>query len=148
MRGPIYVHGITVTLAAAAQAGLPNGNNESHSGNTNIDWHKAYTPTYIPKGYEISNSINSDSLKEIEFKNSQDSLITYMELGEGNKPALDTENASVFESVNINGHEGTVVVKDSLATIIWEANDHMLMIRGQIEKDTVIKMAEGVKYID
>ncbi len=75
-------------------------------------------------------------------------MITYTELSEGNKPALDTENASVFETVSINGHEGTVVVKNSLVTIIWTMNDRMFMIRGQTEKDTAVKMAEEVKYID
>ncbi len=37
-------------------------------------------------------------------------MITYMELSAGHKPAVDTENASVFEAVIINGHEGTLVV--------------------------------------
>lgn len=44
-------------------------------------------------------------------------LITYMELSEGNNPAVDTENASVFKPISINGHEGTLVVKNSMVTI-------------------------------
>ena len=61
---------------------------------------------------------------------------------------MDTENASAFEAVSINGHEGALVVKNSLVTIIWAMEDRMFMIRGEIEKDMVIKMAEGVKYLD
>ena len=127
---------------------LQNNDNGSDGGSTTVDWRKAYVPTYIPAGYEVSASSNNERLREIEFKNPQDSLITYMELSEGNKPALDTENAAVFETVNINGHEGTLVAKDSLVTIIWQMNNRMFMIRGQTEKDTVVKMAEGVKYIE
>ncbi len=113
-----------------------------------IDWHQAYVPTYIPDGYEISATSQNENYKKIEFTNPQGSLITYMELSAGHKPAVDTENASVFEAVIINGHEGTLVVKNSMATIIWSMHDRMFIIRGQMEKDTAVKMAEGVKYID
>ncbi len=115
---------------------------------TAIDWHQAYVPTYIPDGYEVNAISDSEPLKRIEFKSPQGALITYMELSEGNKSALDTENASAFEPVSINGHEGTVVVKNSLVTVIWTMSDRIFMIRGQMEKDTAVKMAEGVKYID
>lgn len=60
-----------------------------------------------------------------------------------------SKNTSIFfEAVSINGHEGTVVVKNSLVTIIWAMNDRMFTIRGEMEKDTAVKMAEGFKYID
>ena len=127
---------------------LQDSSSGSENGSTIIDWHQAYAPTYIPDGYEVSAISDSKLLRAIEFKNPQGSLITYTELDAGSKPALDTENASVFEKVNINGYQGTVVVKDSLTTIIWAMNDRMFMIRGEMEKDTAIKMAEGVKYID
>ncbi len=127
---------------------LQNNDNVSNGSSTTVDWHSAYVPTYIPPEYEVSASSNGELLRRIEFKNQQGSLITYMELSEGNKPALDTENVSVFETVSINGQEGTLVVKDSLVTIIWEMNARMFMIRGQTDKDTAVKMAEGVKYID
>ncbi|TEB11196.1 DUF4367 domain-containing protein [Pelotomaculum propionicicum] len=127
---------------------LKDSSSGSEGSSTTIDWHKAYVPTYIPDGYEVSAISNSEPLKRIEFKNPQGVLITYMELSEGNKPALDTENASAFEPVSINGHEGSLIVKNSLVTVIWAMNDRMFMIRGQMEKDTAVKMAEGVKYID
>jgi hypothetical protein len=113
-----------------------------------IDWHKAYAPTYIPTGFEVSAVLPGEFFKKIEFKNSRGSLITYMELSEGSKPHLDTENASVCEATNINGHKGMVVVKNSLVTVIWAMNDRMFIIQGQTDKDTALKIAEGVKYIE
>jgi len=127
---------------------LKDSSSGSEGNSAPIDWHKAYVPTYIPDGYEVSAISNSESLKRIEFKNPQGMFITYMEISEGNKPALDTENASAFKPVSINGHEGSLIVKNSLVTVIWAMNDRMFMIRGQMEKDTAVKMAEGVKYID
>lgn len=115
---------------------------------TTIGWHQAYVPTYIPDGYEVSTTSQNESYKKIEFTNSQGSLITYMELNAGHKPAVDTENNSVFETIDINGYKGTVVVKNSLMTVIWAMNGRMFMIQGKIDKDTAIKMARGVKYVD
>ncbi|AGL03325.1 hypothetical protein [Desulfoscipio gibsoniae] len=35
----------------------------------------------------------------------------------------------ILKIVNINGHERTFVLKDSLVTIIWEMDNHMFMIK-------------------
>ncbi|MCB8818102.1 DUF4367 domain-containing protein [Desulfosporosinus shakirovi] len=127
---------------------LKESDSGSDNGGSVVGWTNAYVPTYIPDGYKVSNSSNGKLLKKIEFKNQQGSLITYTELSEGSSPALDTENASDFETVSINGHKGTLAVKNSLVTIIWEMNNGMFMIRAQTSKDTAMKMAEGVKYVD
>lgn len=119
-----------------------------NGGSAIVDWHNAYAPTFIPAGYEVNAVSTGQYSKSIEFKNKQGLLINYMELSEDSKPQLDTENASNMETININGHEGKLIVKDSLVTIIWPMNDHMYIIRGQMEKDTAVKIAEGVKYID
>lgn len=122
----------------------------SEGGGTPVDWHQAYVPTYIPDGYKVCAATKNEQSKIIEFKNPQGTSITYMELTQDSKTQLDTENASAFEAVSINGHEGTIAVKNSLVSIIWAMNDHMFMIRGKIkiEKDLAVKMAEGVKFID
>jgi len=115
---------------------------------TIVDWHKAYVPTFIPPGYEVNAVSAGQYAKSIEFKNKQGLLITYMELSEGSKPQLDTENASTIKTINVNGHEGKLIVKGSLVTVIWPMNDHMYIIRGQMEEETALKIAEGVKYIN
>lgn len=127
---------------------LQDSSSGLEDGGTTIDWHQAYVPTYMPEGYEISAISDGKLSKTIEFINGQGSLITYMELSASAKPAVDTENASVFKRVSVNGHKGSMVVKKSLVTVIWAMNDRMFMIRGQIDQDLAIKMAEGVKYIN
>ena len=123
-------------------------NSGSEDGNATIDWRQAYVPTYIPDGYEISTARKEERSRIIEFQNPQGESITYMELMQGSKPHLDTENASDLDTVSINGREGTLVAKKSLVTLIWAMNDSMFIIRGQIDKNTAVKMAGGVKYID
>jgi hypothetical protein len=123
-------------------------NSGSEGGSVTIDWHQSYIPTYIPDGYEISTARKEERSRIIEFQNPQGESITYMELMQGSKPHLDTENASDLDTVSINGREGTLVAKGSSVTLIWAMNDSMFIVRGQIDKNTAVKMAEGVKYID
>ncbi len=127
---------------------LKESENNSYSETPAVNWSKSYVPTYIPEGYEVSSISDGSLSKIIEFVNSQGSLITYMELSEGNKILLDTENASDFETIKINEHEGSMVMKNFLVTIIWAMDERMFLIRGEVEKNAVIKMAEGVKYVD
>jgi len=117
-------------------------------GNTIIDWRQAYVPTYIPEGYEVNTTSQNDNYKKIEFKNAQGSIINYMELSSAHQPTVDTENADLFETITINGHEGALVVKNSLVTVIWAMNDRIFIIQGKIDRDMAVKMAEGVKYIE
>lgn len=120
----------------------------SKGGGATIDWHQAYIPTYIPDGYEISTARKDERSRVIEFQNPQGASITYMELMQGSKPHVDTENASDLETVSINGFEGTLVAKGSSVTLIWAMNDSMFIISGQIGKDTAVQIAEGVKYVE
>lgn len=127
---------------------LQDSSSNSEGSSETVDWHQAYVPTYIPEGYEVSATVQNENYINIEFTDLQGSLISYMELSADSTPALDTKNASAFEKISINEHEGTIVVKNSLVTVIWSMDERMFMIRGEIEKETAVKMAEGVKYID
>ncbi|MHB8076729.1 DUF4367 domain-containing protein [Desulfosporosinus fructosivorans] len=84
-----------------------------------VNWTKAYVPTYIPEGYKVSNVSNDEFVKKIVFENQQGSLILYTELSEGNSHGVDTENASVLKPITINGHEGTLVIKNSMVLQLY-----------------------------
>jgi len=127
---------------------LKDSSGVAEGGDTIADWRQAYVPTYIPEGFEVSDVFEGKLSKDIEFKNAQGSLINYMELSESTKTAVDTENADLFETITINGHEGALVVKNSLVTVIWAMNDRIFIIQGKIDRDMAVKMAEGVKYIE
>lgn len=120
----------------------------SEGNHTIVGWRQAYVPTYMPDGYEIYAAKKNELSSIIEFRNPQGASINYIELSQSSKTALDTENAAVFETVSINGHEGTVVGKNDLITVIWAMDDRMFIIQGKINKDTALKIAGGVKYID
>ncbi|MDO0825738.1 DUF4367 domain-containing protein [Desulfosporosinus nitroreducens] len=127
---------------------LKESENGLKGSNAVVNWSQAYVPTYIPEGYKATNISKGKIHNEIQFKNEQGGLITYTELIEGNRPALDTENALVTKTVDINGQEGTLVEKNSVVTIIWEMNSRIFMIRAQTDQDVAMKISEGVKYIN
>ncbi|EHL07521.1 hypothetical protein HMPREF0322_01872 [Desulfitobacterium hafniense DP7] len=113
-----------------------------------VNWTKAYVPTYIPEGYEVSKVSNGTFVKTIVFSDQQDSTISYSELREGSELALDTENADKFEAIDINGHQGRLIVKNSVVTIVWEMDGCMFWIYSQSDEDIVIKIARSVKYVE
>lgn len=117
-------------------------------GNLVVNWTNTYVPTYIPEGFKVSNISSSESYKRIIFQNQQDkSHIIYTELSGTNSPGVDTEDASEFETVSIKGRKGTLMVKDSMVTIVWEMDNRILMVQSQTSKDTAMKIAEGVSYV-
>lgn len=127
---------------------LKENENDSTGGSPVVNWNKAYVPTYIPDGYELSNTFHSEFVKKLVFKDQQDSLIIYTELSEANSPGVDTEKASALKTISINGHKGTLVVKNSMVTIVWAIGNSMFTLQSGTSEETAIKIAEGVKYID
>lgn len=127
---------------------LKESESDLKGGDGVVNWSQAYVPTYLPEGYKAINISKGKIYNEIQFKNEQGRLITYTELTVGNRPALDTENAAVIKTVDINGHEGMLVEKNSLVTILWEMDGRIFMIRAQTDQDVTMMIAEGVKYIN
>lgn len=113
-----------------------------------VNWTNTYVPTYIPDGYEVSSMTYNDSIKKLIFESSDDnSLITYTEYDSINNIAIDIEGASLIEKININGHNGTLSIRDSVTSIAWTTDNHLFSIQGQISKVEAIKIAEGVKFV-
>ena len=92
-----------------------------------VNWHNAYVPTYIPKGYKIYNITNTKDLRCIDYINTEDDIITFCELNDSIENTIDTENASLIKNVDINGNEALLVVKDDTVSIAWSNNIKIFM---------------------
>jgi hypothetical protein len=114
-----------------------------------IEWTNSYAPTYVPEGYEVSNDYFSDTLKKLIFstKQNENSYILYAEYSSSNSLAVDTEQASLVETVKINDTTGTAVTKGSLISIIWEMDSHMFVVEGTVGTEELIKIAESIKFL-
>lgn len=127
---------------------IKDDDNSTNNSAPVVNWSNAYVPTYIPDGYEASKISDNGFTKAIIYANQQGSTISYSELSVDSELALDTENADKFESLDINNHQGTLIVKNSVTTIVWQMDDRMFLIHSQTDEDIVIKVARSVKFIE
>lgn len=117
-------------------------------GNLTINWDNEYVPAYIPEGYEFSKVSTSESFKNIVYTNADDQSIIYSIYSSMNNVAVDSENASRIETIEIGENTGTLIVKDSLSSVVWEMDNRLLIIQGEISADDAVKMAESVTLAD
>ena len=125
---------------------LKDGSANNGNNSLVINWTNAYAPTFIPDGYEVSSMSIGQLHREISYV-SDASYIYYTELDKSSGSTIDTENADHVETVDINGHEGALVVKNEWVTVVWAVDERLFRIRVQTDIDTAIKIAEGVRYI-
>ena len=114
-----------------------------------VNWTNTYLPTYIPTGYEVDSLTYTDPLKEITYSNqkNKDLYIYFTEYDSSNNLQIDTEKASVLKTVYVNGHKGTLVVKNSLTTVVWEMDSHIFTIQTTESSTVAMKIAQNVKFI-
>ena len=128
---------------------LKDNNGDSDTDRSAVNWTDAFVPTYVPEGYTATDISSNELSKRILFENEKKNLtIIYMELGSSSNLAVDTENASVMKTVKINGHDGTLIVKEPMVSVVWDMNNAMFLIQGQESVDETLKMAEGVKFVN
>lgn len=113
-----------------------------------INWTDAYIPTYIPDGYEISDVTNLSSIKGITYNNAEGNVILYKEFSSNTNVAVDSEDASRVETIEINGRTGTLIVKNSLVSVVWEMDGKLFLIQADTSVDETVKIAEGIKFAD
>lgn len=115
-----------------------------------VDWENTYAPTYIPNDFEVSSMSNKDNYKKVIFKSKQNEHL-YIRYLENSKESMfiaaDSEDASLVKTVNINGYYGTLMVKNTTATVAWEMNNKLYTVETNLDKDEAMKIAENVKFI-
>ncbi|MGF7144487.1 hypothetical protein HNQ56_002918 [Anaerotaenia torta] len=127
---------------------LNDNSTEDADGKLIINWTNAYVPAYVPKGYGVDSISYSNAVKKIVFTNQTgDSAIIYSQYEASMDVLIDTENASLAETIEINGYEGILIVKDPVATIVLERENHIFTVQGEIERSEIIKMAEGIEFV-
>lgn len=128
---------------------LNESENKVKDENLTVHWKNAFVPTYIPAGFEADSLSYTDSIKSITFhqKNNKKKYIVYSEYDASHDVELDTENASLIKTVQIQGHKGTLVIKNSIATVSWEMDKRIFTINANIDGGEIIKMAENVNFV-
>ena len=124
---------------------LEEGNKEV-GGVRIVDWTNTYIPTYIPEGYTLESSDNSDTMKSIILENEDGHIIDYAMYTEDVNFNYDTEGAAV-QDIKVNGEEGMLIIKENHYCIVWKQDSLIFIVRTQINEKETLKIAEKVKYI-
>ena len=128
---------------------IKNNASESSGEKLTVNWTNTYLPTYIPAGYEVDSFTYTEPLKEITYRSqkNKNSLIDFSENDSSNNVEIDTENASELKTVFVNGHKGTLVVKNSQTTVAWEMDNHIFVVCTEESMEETLKIAQNVKFI-
>lgn len=103
-----------------------------------------YIPGYIPKGFNIENIIKQNGETIIVFKNGNSSSLVFEQSSDLNRDYMvDTENAEI-ETMEIQGWEAMVITKDKIITILWDNNERLFNVYGQISKEDILKFCESI----
>lgn len=114
-----------------------------------VNWTNTYLPTYIPKGYEVDSLTYTEPLKEITYSNpkNKNAYVYFTEYDPSNNLQVDTENAAVVKTVSVNGNKGTLIIKNSLTTIVWKMGHNIFTIQSTETETETMKIAQYVKFI-
>ena len=109
-----------------------------------------YEITYIPDGFYHHSELQTEHFNMQEFKNDDEALVSVqITHSHGNMiSSMDTENADVVEEITINGNNGLLVVKGQrihIETYDEIEMDYFDVVCLKVDKETVIKIAEGIK---
>ncbi len=103
-----------------------------------------YIPGYIPKNFNIENIIKQNGETIIVFKDGNSSSLIFEQSSDLNRDYMvDTENAEI-ETMKIQGWEATVISKDKITTILWDNNEIMFNVYGQISNEEIFMFCESI----
>ncbi len=120
----------------------PNRNNQS--GDPLAEW-KAYTPSYIPEGFEVTNQSTDDYSSFIRYSNEKGKnfrIIQTMAGGAGT--SLDTEGVE-GEYINVNGTEIFYYDNKDENHLFFKKGVTLIFIHGNISKDELLKIAVSMR---
>lgn len=112
------------------------------------DSNRKYVFNYIPDGFSERLYETSDDLTRIYFVNIDNKQSYILVNISENKRLIsaDTENAQEIASIDINGHIGEIILKNSIYTLVWtdESTATTYLLQSGLDKEEIIKIAEQI----
>ena len=103
------------------------------------------TVGYIPKGFELNESIVEDKHIAYKYVSNTNKFFTVTKQASSNEVDLNTESIECKRLI-INGNTYLYYLSENnMSNIIWNANDYIYRVNGLISKDELLKIAENVK---
>ncbi|MBE6687439.1 MAG: DUF4367 domain-containing protein [Ruminococcaceae bacterium] len=104
--------------------------------------------TYIPDGFELYENRENEIKREYSYKTTEGKeLLIRFSIAETGDYTVDSERLTK-EKVTINGNDGFLFYneKSIQGSILWGNEVYMCYVNGNISRNELIRVAEGVKY--
>ena len=98
---------------------------------------------YVPDGFILTDTTESKSNYDITYYNANKYFYISKSIVPGTM-SIDTENAKT-EYIDIKGNEAFMSIKPNQIILIWVNNDILYKVYGNIDRETVIKIAENME---
>lgn len=103
-------------------------------------------PTYIPADYELESEYNDEIVHEKVYINSdQSATIAYMQRINDESIFQANTEGIVYENISIGKYQGVKYSNKGNNTVMFNTDDFIFVITGQIEASEIIKIAESIK---
>ncbi len=107
------------------------------------DW-VPYYPTYLPKGYTLTDTHKLNDIITLLYKNSNNNEISFSQSSMHSQLQLDSENGKLVE-VDISGNKGNLIIKSDISILCWTDGVMFFLIQGNVEKSQLLRIAESVQ---
>lgn len=106
------------------------------------DW-SGYLPSYIPYGFKVVKTEESDMSNVIYYSNEQGQSIRFTQHRSNDTDLrIDTEDA-IVKNISLNNIDALLAEKQGLVTIVWK-KEFLFALIGEADKAEMIKMAESI----
>ena len=108
------------------------------------EWIDYYYPTFLPEGYFLVSAKELNDTKHMIFENELNNEVIFRQSSLSSQTQVDSENGKVIE-VDVNGNKGVIIEKKELTILSWNNNEIGFSIHGEIDKTTILEIANNIK---
>ncbi len=118
---------------------------ESQSSKVESKIFEAYMPSYIPKGFELVNQDTNGTVL-LDYEKGSD-FISYQQ-GRIDEISMQINTEGVqLEELKFNNLSAKYYSNNGVQNLIWYDSRYMYMVSSTLNRETVFKIAEGVKTV-
>lgn len=112
-------------------------------------WEHAFAPTMMPQGYIVEDVLETSLLHMVIYTNNDGGYIDFSQSSNNSTGTIrvDTEDAQLVQTVQINDSEGLLVNKNERNTLVWRVGNAMLAIESNENIETMIAIAQNIKLL-
>ncbi len=103
---------------------------------------KKYRLSVVPEGYEFYRAFTFSRNVRTIYRDAEDTRLNlYQYIKKDFNYLIDTKTYVSIEETFINGHDAVCVDYGSSALVIWNSDDYILILDGEIAKDELLNLA-------